>query len=344
MTTPSATQPGVQTEETTAADPETTATTTTTPAEPKEPAPSARELAMQQITEQNEQRIVDEHKKEGLEIEGLAPVADTTQQVETQLEDKPTVLADGLEKVMVTVKIDGQERQVSVADMQRDYQKNGAADKRLEEAARQSREASRLLAEAQARVVSPPVGVAAEGEPSDSTTQADAEGDDPKAAAKRIVKALFEGDEDGAIAAVEKIVAGRQAPTQPDTQQIALQVKQQMSVESALEQFEKDYPDIVSDPHLDQMTAGFIGAEMEGGKSFIEALAPAAKKTRDWLATKTGTTAASAAPTMDRTQKLERKAGIDNVQALNTKATTAEEPVLSASDVIADMKKQRGLA
>lgn len=336
MTTPSATQPGVQTEETTAADPETATTTT---AETKEPALSARELVMEQITAQNEQRIVDEHKEKGITIEGLAP--DTSQQVDTQMEDKPTVLEADLDKIFVKQKIDGEERLVSVADLNRDSQKHGAADKRLDEAARLLREAR----EQAAAIKTPPVGVAAEGTPSDSTTQADAEGDDPKAAAKRIVKALFEGDEDGAIEAVEKIVAGRQAPTQPDTQQIAQQVKQQMSVDSALEQFAKDYRDIVDDPYLASLADQFLDAEVQDPtKSYAEALDAAGKKTRDWLAAKTGQPAQTATPTMDRTQKLERKAGIDNVQALNTKATTAEEPVLSASDVIADMKKQRGLA
>lgn len=310
-----------------------------------EPALSHREQVMEQITAQNDARIRAEHA-----AAGLPPIADEDghdDQVATQLEDKPTVLSDGLEKVMVTVKIDGQERQVSVADMQRDYQKNGAADKRLEEAARQSREAARLLAEAQARAGIPPVGVDPNKGTPESTTQAETSGDDPKAEAKRIVTALFEGDEEKALEAVERLVAGRQAPTQaqPDTQQIAQVVKQQMSVDSALEQFSKDYQDIVSDPYLATIADQYLEAEVKDPtKSYAEALDAAGKKTRDWLAAKTGQPAVNTPPTMDRTQKLERKAGIDNVQALNTKATTVEEPVQSASDVIADMKKQRGLA
>lgn len=349
MTTATETVPAETTATTATTAPATTTdnaqTTTETP-----PVLSDREKVMEQITAQNEQRIVDEHKEKGITIEGLAPKEETTtteDQLATQLDaDKPTVLSDGLEKVMVTVKIDGEEKQVSVAEMQRQFQFGNAAQMRLEEAARDRREAARLLAEAETRSkASPPVGVDPSKAAPDSTTQAAPQDEDPKAAAKRIVKALFEGDEDGAIEAVEKIVAGRQAPTQPDAQQIASQVKQQLSVDSALEQFSKDYKDIVSDPYLATLADQFLAAEVQDStKSYAQALDAAGKKTRDWLAAKTGSPAVDPASTMDRTQKLERKAGIDNVQALNTKATIVEEPVQSPSDVIAEMRKQRGLA
>jgi hypothetical protein len=46
------------------------------------------------------------------------------------------MLADDLDKTMVKVKIDGHEAEVSVEEMVRQYQKNGAADRRLAEANR----------------------------------------------------------------------------------------------------------------------------------------------------------------------------------------------------------------
>jgi len=170
-----------------------------------------------------------------------------------------------------------------------------------------------------------------------------------KALRKELREALFEGDEDRADAAMEKLGIGRPVPTQPDARELATQLapvlKQQLSAESALEQFRKDYQDIVSDPYLATVADGFLEAEAQDPtKSYAEALDAAGKRTRDWLATKTGTPKTVTPPTMDRTQKLERKEGIDNIQSLNTKATTVEEPVQTASDVIADMRKQRGLA
>ncbi len=343
MTT-SATQEGVQVEDATS----TTETTQTTETTHTEPQLSDREKVMQQIAEQNEARMIAEHKEQGIVIEG----ATQADQVAAQLDaDKPTVLDAGLDKIMVKQVIDGEERLVSVADLNRDAQKHGAADKRLEEAARDRREAARLLAEAQASATTVlPTGNDTRQASKDSTTQAQVSTDDEvKGLRKELTDALFEGDAEKVLEALDKLGVGRpqMVPTQTDPSELAAQLapvlRQQLSAESALEKFASDYPDIVSDPHLDSMTAGFIQEQMKDGKSFTEALEPAAKKTRDWLATKTGTTNQTAS-TMDRTQKLERKEGIDNVQSLNTKATTAEEPVQSASDVIAEMRKSRGLA
>ncbi len=49
------------------------------------------------------------------------------------------------------------------------------------------------------------------------------------------------------------------------------------------------------------------------------------------------------ATTTARDVKLERKAGIDNVHAINTKTTTTEDAPQSASDVIAEIRKARGM-
>ena len=75
---------------------------------------------------------------------------------------------------------------------------------------------------------------------------------------------------------------------------------------------------------------------------FVDALDVGGKRTRDWLASK-GVTAPTPNPTTDRNTKLERKAGIDVIPALNSKATTVEEPEQSATDVINEMRKARGL-
>ena len=92
--------------------------------------PSARELAMEAIAEQNIKR---------LEEEAGTPEPQPTQdqQIAAQLEAAP----EDISKMRVKVKIDGVESEVTIEEMQRQYQKNGAAERRLEEATRLLNEA-----------------------------------------------------------------------------------------------------------------------------------------------------------------------------------------------------------
>ena len=82
---------------------------------------------------------------------------------------------------------------------------------------------------------------------------------------------------------------------------------------------------------------------MGEGKPFSEGLAQGGKSARDWLASKGVKSPTNPAPTMDRSTKLGRKASMDNLPALSKTATTTEDPPQTASDVIAEMRRQRGL-
>ena len=283
--------------------------------------PTARELAMEAIADQRQGTF---------DAESRGDQAD--QQLTAQLES----LAILPEPVRVKVKIDGVESEVTIDELTRQYQKNGAAERRLEEA-------TRLLNEA--RAASPPVGFAkpAQGDEHTPVVEPSPQGGDSEA--KAFLAALFDGDEVKALEALQKIGLGRPQPTQ-DTAQLAAQltpaIKQQLVVDSALETFSKDYADIVKDPYLADLADRFLDAEVANGTPFTEALETAGQKTRDWLGSK-GVTQASPSPTMNRDTKLERKARIDTIPALNTKATTVEEPEQSAQDVIREMRKSRGL-
>lgn len=243
-----------------------------------------------------------------------------------------------LSKLMVKVKIDGQEREVSVADMQRQYQINGAAEVRLQQA-------TRLLNEARARAAAaPPVGSDARQGNGDS-----AAAPENQPTAKEIVQALFTGSEEEATQAVQKLLAGRSTPVAPThdpeqlVEQLAPVLKQQLVVESALDKFMAANADIVQDPHLVDLTNRFLEAEVAGGKPYPEALQAAGEQTRGWLARMGVKPAAEPAPTTPRDKKLERKAAMDNLPALNQTAASTQEPPQSASDVIAQMRKARGL-
>lgn len=288
--------------------------------------PSARELAMEAIAEQNIKR---------LEEEAGTPEQQPTQdqQIAAQLEAAP----EDISKMRVKVKIDGVESEVTIEEMQRQYQKNGAAERRLEEA-------TRLLNEARAsqQTAHDPLRFAQPEQTSD--IQPSPGGDDEPE--KQFLTALLDGDEEKVLGILKKVGFGRQQSPTLDANQLAAQItpaiKQQLVVDSALEKFKVDYAEIVADPYLADLADRHLDAAVNNGMPFTEALEEAGKKTRDWLSSK-GVVQPKPSPTIDRNTKLERKAGIDRIPALNTKAVTTEAPEQTAIDVINEMRRSRGL-
>lgn len=298
---------------------------------------TAREVAMNAIQSRREGDIEEEMQEAN---------GDQQQQIEQQLEAEPApqVLTDGLDKVKVKVKIDGAEGEVTVEEMVRQYQKNGTADRRLAEATRLLEQA-RAQAAAPQPAAAPPVGIV-ENTPKNDISATPSGAVDAQGG-KEFLAALFDGDEDRALAALGQLVGGRQAPTLDEAElaaRLTPQIRQQLVVDSALEKFKVDFADVMADPHLEQVAADFTQAAMEEGMPFADALVEGGKKTRDWLAAKAPKPAPSPTPTMDRNSKLERKAQMDNVQALSRTATTTQEAPQTASDVIAEMRKARGMA
>jgi hypothetical protein len=258
-------------------------------------------------------------------------------QLEAQLSDEPKFLNDGLDKYRVKVKIDGEESDVSIADMQREYQKAGAADRRMADATRLQRENMELQERLQQQLQNIPAVPSQE----DMDT------------ANQYTTALFAGDEDEANKAFNSAVSkavqaemaktGRSNTTQVDPAQIAQQVKQQMVADNALEQSRADYPQLYADPDIEALGASKIQRKMGEGKTFAEALDETGSefaKSFNWT---TAGRQTENATTTARDMKLEKKANIDNVRAINSKTTTTEAPPQSATDVIAEMRKARGM-
>jgi prophage antirepressor-like protein len=266
-----------------------------------------------------------------------AVTTETDTQLAAQLSDEPKFLNDGLDQYRVKVKIDGQESDVSVADMQREYQKAGAADRRMADATRLQRENMELQERLQQQLQNIPA-------------VPDVEDIDT---ANQYTTALFAGDEAEAnkafATAVKKAVqaaigeTGRSNTTQVDPVQIAQQVKQQMVADTALEQSRADYPQLYADPDIEALGATKIQRKIAEGKSFAEALTETGSefaKSFNWT---TAGRQNENATTTARDIKLDRKANIDNVRAINSKTTTTEAPPQSTTDVIAEMRKARGM-
>jgi hypothetical protein len=247
-----------------------------------------------------------------------------------QLGGEPLPL-EALDKL--TVKVAG--KVITVAEARRTMQLDGAAFARLEEATRLLNEAKGLQATG-APAVSPPAGddtskQAKETPPRDETVTA-------------LVTALFAGDTEAATAAMGNLLSPQQARVDPAA--IAQQVKQQLSTEDALEEFKGSYSDIASDPFLASVADNFFAQAKAADpqKSFSALLAEAGNATRDWVRSKAGvsTTERSGEDTSGKKLKKD-KTQIDNVGGVGGRNATPEPRILTASEKIEAMRKQRGL-
>jgi hypothetical protein len=241
----------------------------------------------------------------------------------------------------VKVKVDGVEEEVSLEEMTRTYQKNAAADRRLEEANRRLREADEREAQLNAQMAERSAA-ATKTNPAEPLV-------DP-ATAKQFTAALFDGDEEKAVAgfnaavqaAVDKAMSGRAASATPvDPEEIAAQVEQRFAVNSALKQSQSDYPDMYADPDIEALAAMKIRAKRTNeGMDFVDAL----EATQSELAAKfgwkkSGRQDAAAATTRDEKQK--RKEALDPVASANVKASSTVAAPVSNSDIIAQMAARR---
>lgn len=340
-----------------------------------------RMLAMDQIAAQHEGEIAAQHAAEGIEIEGIAsahaaapsapqapaapapaPVAaapapaapaatpaapKVDDQLLAQFGDEPVPM-EALDSVKVKVKVDGQERVMTVHDLRRAVQLDGAAQSRLEQA-------NEILKQARAHAAAtpaqqPPVGVA----PAPAPGQSSPASKDVTQETRAFLGAIFEGDEGKAAALLGDLLASRQtpAPQQVDpasiAQQAASQVRQQLSVEEANAQFRSDFPEVVGDPLIAGVADQFFAevTALDPQKSYAQALSEAGTRTREWLASKGVKPATEPARGSTRQEKLEAKRAMDGkeVRGLNRTETKQEPAVPTTSDVIAEMRAQRGLS
>lgn len=254
---------------------------------------------------------------------------------------------DALDSLRVRVRVDGQMRDMTVADMRRTVQLDGAAQKRLEEATRLLDQARALAKEgggsegsAGSPPASPPVGDDGGDKPGNTPAR------DPRVT--KLVNALFVGDENAAAEVVGQLFTQPKggANVDPNTiaGQLAPMIRQQLSNEDAMTVFKRDFKDIVGDPFLAEVADRYLAEELAAGQPYADALGKAGAATRDWLASKglKGTTTEPPAGS-DLDGKLKQKQEIDNVSGANARAHTEEPRVESRSETIAEMAKARGI-
>lgn len=292
-----------------------------------------------------------------LERESGQPLAKDEEEVQDADDLQRQVQAENLVSDMaakVKVTIDGEEREVTIEELQRHYQKSEAADKRLKEASIAKAEAERLLKEAHEKAAAATTATekkAAEAE----VRQAE---ETVSERSKAFVTALYEGDTETAAKMFEEALRQanvREESKAPDPEEIASKVvplvRQHISVEAALKQVETDYPTIWKDPDYSVLANRKVDELMADPENPLPE-AVAIVKAAEFYAEKfrldkfSDEGRQTATTTARRTEKRERKAGLDEIESASVKAVS-DAPVDPESrdrrsSAIAELAAARG--
>ncbi len=300
---------------------------------PQEAPKSARELAMEKIAGDHIQRVRATGDFDGMDEVDVDPDNPDAEQLALQapakLETPPA--APSAPRVHV-VNIDGEERQVTDDELVRSYQKNAAADRRLEEASALLREANERAAQ-----VAAPAPV----------TKPEAPSADLQAEVKTVLSKLYEGDEDNASAALASLLMKTRGGDQPtptpsiDIDQLTVQIQQKMEIDKAFESIKSDYPDLIADLDLEMLTAMKINRAVANGTPRAQAMLDSAAEVYKSIG-KVAAGRQAEPPKPGNISRLENKQKLDLVRpasgVASQRATPAEE---NASDVIAEMAARR---
>lgn len=295
----------------------------------------SNEAIQQDAEEQKQQDANDPIEAIAAKVEaqrGQAGKEGDVNDIDAQLAASGVSLIDNPDNYRVKVKLEGQEEELTLTEVLRGFQKESVATRRLNEA-------TRLLREAEDKAM------AAAGGQHGADADDDA-ADGKKEAAKKAIDALMEGDEEAAAEALAELAGGREATQLPGTNEVAAAVKQQLEVESALTAFQESYGDVLADPHLASMTNDHLKAELDGGEhaDYASALKAAGNRTRDWLKQIGAGGGTATGSTTENNVRVALKEGMEQIPSMSASAGTQAEQAQTASDIIAEMRAERGLA
>lgn len=321
--------------------------------------PTERELDMERIASRNaEERDADAAAEAPVELAAATPVApaeealDTASQLGKQLEDGQILLDEAtLSKAFIKQKIDGREELVPAEKVFRQYQKSAAADLRLADATRMQKEASDLLAQAQKQVAN---AVTPDERKTAAAAVESAAGFAEKQ--KELFTALYSGDEDKAGRLLGELVSStvgaaleKLQPAQVNEDEVANRLftkfKQRTSVDSALEQLFKDYPEIKEDADMALIADRYVNTFEAEGISRAEAITKAGEalgtkfKIGKHLPDAGRPTSGDALTT--RGEKLEKKRALDEPQATSARAVSTAAAPENEHDIIEAMRRAR---
>lgn len=265
-----------------------------------------------------------------------------------QSKSSPIYERDG--EQYMRIKVNGEEREVPLAQVQVTMQKHTAADLRLQQASERLREveARERHLQQQAQQIQQQQRLPVPG-----VDGADSEA--LMADARAIIDGLYEGDTDSATEKLAQLLAGRQAPTldphmiQQQAEQAALRTIEQREYMSDLtkgqEQFAAEFPAIVADDRLftmaDQATIRL--SQENPNWSPTKVLMEAGKQVDGWLKSQRGEGQQPAAILSSREANKQQLKPLPASQR-NAAHVPPREPVVDSSPtgVIARMRGMRG--
>lgn len=312
---------------------------------------SPRMQALAAIEEKNRERLEAEtgvkfdsgtpanHEPDPSPAPEPAPEPSFEDQIKKQMAE-PQPVPDPVAAPKYKVKIDGAEQEVSQEELIRTYQKNAAADRRLEEAARLLREAEETVAKAKSAAQQTP-----EAQPAPAKTP-----DELRQEAAVVLDRLMDGDQDAATEALANLIVKAkggdqptQTPAQPavDPNVLADQVLELMAVTSAVERAKADYPDIFADPDLDLLAGMKVEKLVGQGIPRHQAILDAADQVYQSIGKDPkGRQTEPAEKT--KSQRQENKERLDPVPTASAAAITPQSPEASnPSSVIAELASRR---
>lgn len=340
---------------------------TTAVAAPVQTEPTERELEMDRIAQANAKRLGVSLEPEKVDPPAAEPAPakedanpiestlDAAAQLSKQLEDGAIVLDEALlSKAMVRTKVDGKEELVPASKALGQYQKGAAADVRLAEATRMSKEAADLLRAAEGKAAP----ATTEAKKQEAAKVAEKSKEDLAQLRKEYVAAMYEGDEEKAgqlfdqmtDIRVQAALATRE-PAQPQVDEeavaarLASKVEQQLSVKGALGKLFADYPEIEVDSDMTLLADVRRESYEAQGKTRAEAIALAGEELgkKYGLGSYAKKDVKSDSGLTTREQKLAAKERLDEPTAAAARATNSSaQRIPTASEVIAEMAASRG--
>lgn len=269
---------------------------------------------------------IEEGHRARMEEEMGMSLSDDKGQEEVE-EEAPAAVEQAPAPGAFKVKVDGVEQEVSAEDLIRSYQKNLAADRRLEEATRILRDAEQLAAQQQVAEQEITQEVAQEGLRESLRKEA-----------SKMVSTWYDGDQEAATEALVDLFVKTKGGDQPTRRQeidadvLAEQVLERMAFNSAVERVKSDYPDLVADSNLEQLVVMQSTNLVSSGVPRAEALLSVAESLYKSLGkTPTGRQQDTPKP---KSARQENKDRLDNVPSASATATSmpvkSEEPDQSA--------------
>tara|TARA_Y100000590_G_scaffold372291_1_gene435278 strand:- start:772 stop:1761 length:990 start_codon:yes stop_codon:yes gene_type:complete len=313
------------------------------------------------VTEETPQDAPQQMSRQQEELERIAEKVGEDHETEGSFRDEDEPSTEELSNPLrnedgiyyATAKVNGEEVDVPWDEVLAQYQKNSAADKRLQEAAERQREleeyeaklnAYRSDLEARTRQPSPDVGTPTESLSSDATDALYAQYHD----------ALFQGDEEKASNLLKQIRSAEKPEPQIDVTTIIERTKAEMREEErqarergyenrrqdAVKMFHEEYPDISGDASL-LAVADRRSAELykeNPTRDPWDIMQECGNFARDWLKSYVEKVGGESKDV----SRQERKQNMDEVVPKTVRASIGEDEVeMTYSDIISEMRQGR---